>query len=125
MRCTLERPKSTGAIARGLSAEEVRRLLAVVPDTVAGRRDWALLSFFVLTGRRRRRVIGLTAGDISVEGDTAARLTPAPASAHVEVGLHTLLVVGFDVAKQDVVTSLERDIERGRGTAMSSMRRPG
>lgn len=42
-----------------------------MPDTVAGRRDRALLLFFVLTGRRRSEVIGLTAGDISVEGDTA------------------------------------------------------
>ncbi len=67
----LERPRTTQAVARGLSAEEVRRLLAVVPDTVAGRRDRALLLFFVLTGRRRSEVIGLTAGDISVEGDTA------------------------------------------------------
>jgi hypothetical protein len=41
------------------------------PDTVAGRRDRALLLTFVLTGRRRAEVIGLTAGDISLEGDTA------------------------------------------------------
>ncbi len=46
-------------------------MLAVVPDTVAGRRDRALLLVFVLTGRRRAEVIGLTAGDISIEGDTA------------------------------------------------------
>jgi integrase len=45
--------------------------LAVVPDTVAGRRDRALLLVFVLTGRRRSEVINLTADDISVEGDTA------------------------------------------------------
>jgi integrase/recombinase XerC len=67
----LERPKATQAVARGLNADEIRRVLAVVPDTVAGRRDRALLLFFVLTGRRRSEVIGLTAGDISVEGDTA------------------------------------------------------
>jgi len=67
----LERPKTVQSVARGLSAEEVRRLLAVVPDTVAGRRDRALLLTFVLTGRRRSEVIGLTAGDISVEGETA------------------------------------------------------
>lgn len=67
----LERPKSVQSVARGLSAEEVRRLLAVVPDTVAGRRDRALLLFFVLTGRRRSEVISLTAGDISIEGETA------------------------------------------------------
>ncbi len=67
----LERPRTVQAVARGLSADEVRRLLAVVPDTIAGRRDRALLLVFVLTGRRRAEVIGLTAGDISVEGETA------------------------------------------------------
>ena len=67
----LERPKTVQSVARGLSADEVRRLLEVLPDTMAGRRDRALLLFFVLTGRRRSEVIGLTAGDISVEGDTA------------------------------------------------------
>jgi site-specific recombinase XerD len=67
----LERPRTVQSVARGLSAEEVRRLLAVVPGTVAGRRDRALLLIFVLTGRRRSEVIGLTAGDISVEGETA------------------------------------------------------
>jgi site-specific recombinase XerD len=67
----LERPRTVQSVARGLSADEVRRLLAVVPDTVAGRRDRALLLFFVLTGRRRSEVIGLTAGDISVDGETA------------------------------------------------------
>lgn len=67
----LERPRTVQAVARGLSADEVRRLLAVVPDTIAGRRDRALLLVFVLTGRRRAEVIGLTAGDISLEGETA------------------------------------------------------
>ena len=67
----LERPRTVQAVARGLSADDVRRLLAVVPDTVAGRRDRALLLTFVLTGRRRAEVIGLTAGDISIEGETA------------------------------------------------------
>jgi len=67
----LERPRTVQAVARGLSADEVRRLLAVVPETVAGRRDRALLLVFVLTGRRRTEVIDLTVGDISVEGETA------------------------------------------------------
>jgi integrase/recombinase XerC len=66
----LERPKSVPSVARGYSADEIRRILAVIPDTVAGRRDRALLLFFVLTGRRRSEVIGLTGGDISVEADT-------------------------------------------------------
>jgi site-specific recombinase XerD len=67
----LERPRTVQAVARGLSADEIRRLLAAVPDSVAGRRDRALLLVFVLTGRRRSDVIGLTAGDINVEGETA------------------------------------------------------
>ena len=65
----LERPRSVQSVARGLSADEVRRLLGVVPDTVTGRRDRALLLVFVLTGRRRTEVIDLTAGNISVEGE--------------------------------------------------------
>jgi integrase/recombinase XerC len=67
----LERPRTVQAVARGLSADEVRRLLAVVPGTVAGRRDRALLLAFILTGRRRSEVLGLKACDISLEGDIA------------------------------------------------------
>src|SRR5207247_4605727 len=67
----LERPKSISSPARGLTAEQVRQLLAVVPDTIAGRRDRALLLTFVLTGRRRTEVLSLTAGDISVEDGVA------------------------------------------------------
>ena len=67
----LERPRTIPSVARGYSAEEVRRLLAVVPDTVRGRRDRAILLVLVLTGRRRAEVIGLTAGDLSLEGETA------------------------------------------------------
>ncbi len=67
----VERPRAVQSPARGYSAQEIRNLLAVTPDTVAGRRDRALLLTFILTGRRRTEVIGLTAGDISVEGETA------------------------------------------------------
>lgn len=67
----LERPRSVTAPARGYNADEIRRLLAVVPDTVAGRRDRAILLTLVLTGRRRAEVMGLKAGDISLEGETA------------------------------------------------------
>jgi integrase/recombinase XerC len=66
----VERPRSVQSVARGYSADEVRRLLAVVPDTVAGRRDRAILLTLVLTGRRRAEVIGLRAGDLSSEGET-------------------------------------------------------
>jgi site-specific recombinase XerD len=67
----VERPRSVQSVARGYSADEVRRLLAVVPaDTLAGRRDRAILLTLVLTGRRRAEVIGLRAGDLSLEGET-------------------------------------------------------
>ena len=49
---------------RGLSADEVRRLLSVIPDTQAGLRDRAIVLMLVLTGRRRSEVLNLTAGDI-------------------------------------------------------------
>ncbi len=65
----LQRPKTVAAAARGLSADEVRRLLAVVPDTVRGRRDRAMLLVFVLTARRRAEVISLKAGDIILGDD--------------------------------------------------------
>ena len=67
----LERPRTIPAPARGYSADEVRRLLAVVPDTVPGRRDRAIMLTLVLTGQRRSEVIGLRAGDLTLEGDTA------------------------------------------------------
>ena len=67
----LERPRTIPAPARGYSVDEVRRLLAVVPDTVPGRRDRAIILTLVLTGRRRAEVIGLRAGDLTLEGDTA------------------------------------------------------
>jgi site-specific recombinase XerD len=66
----VERPRAVQSVARGYSADEVRRLLTVVPDTVAGRRDRAILLVLVLTGRRRAEVIGLRAGDLSLEGET-------------------------------------------------------
>jgi integrase len=66
----VERPRTVQSVARGYGAEEVKRLLAIVPDTVAGRRDRAILLTLVLTGRRRAEVIGLRAGDLSLEGET-------------------------------------------------------
>jgi site-specific recombinase XerD len=66
----VERPRQSPSPARGYSAEEVRRLLAVVPDTVQGRRDRAILLVFILTGRRRAEVMDLKAADITIEDGT-------------------------------------------------------
>jgi site-specific recombinase XerD len=120
----LERPRTVTSVARDLSADEVRRLLAVVPDTVAGRRDRALLLFFVSTGRRRAEVIGLTAGDISIEGDTAyysyrgkggkrgRRELPRPAC---EALLITLADAGMSLTDMDPAASLWQAGAGGRG----------
>lgn len=67
----VERPRTSPPPARGLSADEVRRLLAVVPDTIAGRRDRAILLTLLLTGRRRAEVIDLAAEDLTVEDGVA------------------------------------------------------
>jgi site-specific recombinase XerD len=66
----LERPKVQPAPPRGLSGDQVRRLLAVVPDTKIGRRDRAILLTLALTGRRRSEVLQLTAGDITLDEST-------------------------------------------------------
>ena len=125
----LERPRSVQAVARGLSADEVRRLLAVVPDTIAGRRDRALLLLFVLTGRRRAEVIGLTAGDISIEGETAfysyrgkggkrgRRELPRPAYAAL---CATLGDAGLALAEMDPSASLWQAGAGTRGVTSST-----
>ena len=87
----LERPRTSTPPARGLSADEVRRLLAVIPDTPQGLRDRAIVLTLVLTGRRRAEVFRMTAGDLSFEnevcfyayrgkgGKTGRRELPRPA----------------------------------------------
>ena len=66
----VERPRVSPSAARGYSADEVRRILDVVPDSIQGRRDRAIVLVFILTGRRRSEVMDLKAGDITIEDDT-------------------------------------------------------
>lgn len=47
----LERPRAQVSVPRGLTADDIRRLLAVVPDTNPGLRDRAIIMTLVLTGR--------------------------------------------------------------------------
>ena len=120
----LERPRSIPSAARGLSTDEVRRLLAVLPATVAGRRDRALLLVFLLTGRRRTEVMSLTAGDISIEGETAfysyrgkggkrgRRELPRPA---YEALCATLADAGLCLAEMDGDASLWQAAARPSG----------
>lgn len=111
----LERPRTVSAPARGYSADDVRQLLAVLPDTVAGRRDRAIILVLVLTGRRRAEVLGLRAGDITIEGETAfyayrgkggkrgRRELPRPAHEAIRA---TLGDAGLDLAMMDKTGSL-------------------
>ena len=57
--------------ARSLVLWHVQKILAVIPDTVAGRWDRTIVLTLVLTGRRRSEVFNLTAGNITVEGEVA------------------------------------------------------
>ena len=66
----IERPRASPTPPRGLNAEEIRRLLAVIPATLEGLRDRAIVLTLVLTGRRRSEVIGLRAGDLGGDGGT-------------------------------------------------------
>ncbi|HEY8871161.1 MAG TPA: tyrosine-type recombinase/integrase [Candidatus Limnocylindrales bacterium] len=125
----LERPRTVQSVARGLSADEVRRLLAVVPDTVAGRRDRALLLTFVLTGRRRAEVMGLRAGDLSIEGETAfysyrgkggkrgRRELPRPA---YEALCATVSDAGLSLAEMDPGASLWQAAAGPRGVTSAT-----
>ncbi|MDQ6901316.1 MAG: tyrosine-type recombinase/integrase, partial [Candidatus Dormibacteraeota bacterium] len=57
------------ARARGLSAEQVARLLVAIPvESAAGLRLRALLLAYLLTGRRRSEVLNLRWRDLDLEG---------------------------------------------------------
>jgi site-specific recombinase XerD len=125
----IERPKSQQAPARGLTADEVRRLLAVVPDTIAGRRDRAILLVLLLTGRRRAEVIGLTAGDITVDdgvpfyayrgkgGKRGRRELPRPAFQAIVRSLHD---AGLSLEDMAPAASLWQAAARERGVTGST-----
>jgi site-specific recombinase XerC len=66
----IERPKTVPSEPRGLTADDIRKLLAVIPATPTGLRDRALILTFTFTGRRRAEIIGLTAGSLVRDGET-------------------------------------------------------
>ncbi len=111
----LERPRTVSASARGYGPAEVRRILSVIPDTIRGRRDRAIIVTLVLTGRRRAEVIGLRACDISIEGETVfyayrgkggkqgRRELPRPAYDAIRL---TLADATLDLPTMDPTTSL-------------------
>jgi integrase/recombinase XerC len=64
----LERPRTEASQPRGLTANDIQRLLAVVPNTRVGLRDRAIILTLTLTGRRRAEVMGMTVGSLIHEG---------------------------------------------------------
>ncbi len=63
----LERPRVQVAPPRGLSADDIRKLLAVIPGTRVGLRDRAIILTLTLTGRRRAEVLNMVVGDLTHE----------------------------------------------------------
>jgi site-specific recombinase XerD len=94
----LERPKVSPSPPRGLSADDIRRLLAALPATPSGLRDRAIIVTLALTGRRRTEVLTMTAGSILLGepacytyrgkgGKQGKRELPQPALDAINTGL--------------------------------------
>ena len=93
----------------------MRQLFAVIPDTVKGRRDFAIVLTLVLTGRRRSEIINLTAGDVSFDesavfyrylgkgGVRGRRELPRPALVAIQ---RSLADVGKDLSSMQPSESL-------------------
>jgi site-specific recombinase XerD len=64
----IERPKTVASPPRGLSADDIKRLLTVIPDTPSGLRDRAIVLTLTFTGRRRAEVMNLKTNDIVRDG---------------------------------------------------------
>lgn len=67
---TLARPKAPKPYnnAQALSAYDCEAILETVPrDTLTGKRDYAMLLFYLLTAHRRAEVVGLKWGDLQYD----------------------------------------------------------
>jgi len=64
----IERPKTVASPPRGMSADAIKQLLAVIPDTPSGLRDRAIILTLTFTGRRRAEVMNLKAKDVVRDG---------------------------------------------------------
>jgi site-specific recombinase XerD len=60
----IERPKASPSPPRGISADGIRQLLSVIPDTPTRLRDKAIILTLVLTGRRRAKVLNMKVGNL-------------------------------------------------------------
>lgn len=64
----VRRPKGREPIPRGLTPEELKRLLAAIPETASGARDRAAILTMAYTGLRRTELLNLRVGDLEIEG---------------------------------------------------------
>jgi integrase/recombinase XerD len=120
----LERPRSSPSAPRGLTGDDIRQLLTVLPDTPVGLRDRAIILMLTFTGRRRSEVLGLTAGNLTFEGSTCfyayrgnggksgRRELPQPA---VEALRAWLAASGRDLGTMGAGDSLWPGLRHGRG----------
>ncbi|MGD0855795.1 MAG: site-specific integrase [Dehalococcoidia bacterium] len=111
----LQRPQVSPSPPRGLSADQVHQLLVVVPESPVGLRDRAIILTLVLTGRRRAEVLGMKAGDLSIDGDRTyyvyrgkggkhgRRELPKPA---VDAVVAALVAFGLNLATMQLGSSL-------------------
>jgi site-specific recombinase XerD len=111
----LERPRVQVAPPRGLTADDIRRLLAVIPETPVGLRDRAIILTLTLTGRRRAEVLNMVVGDLTQEdgvvwyryrgkgGKTGKRELPQPAYVALTAAL---VAFGRDIATMSPDASL-------------------
>ena len=67
----LQRPQVSPSPPRGLSGDQVHKLLEVVPDSPVGLRDRAIILTLVLTGRRRAEVLNMKASNLIIDTDRA------------------------------------------------------
>ncbi len=122
----IERPRVPVGVPKGLSADGVQRLLAVIQKTPVGLRDLAIMVPLLFTGRRRAEVFGLKAGDMAFEngrtysyrgkgGKTVRRELPAPAFEAIRVWLDA---AGRDLATMKASESLWPN--RSTGKAITS-----
>jgi integrase/recombinase XerC len=66
----IERPKTVPSQPRGLTADDIKKLLNGIPDTPSGLRDRAIILTLTFTGRRRAEVMNLTAKSFIQEDGT-------------------------------------------------------
>ncbi len=119
----LERPRVVPSSPRGLSGEQIQKLLAVVPTSDVGQRDRAIILTLTFTARRRAEVLGMKAASIVVEdrvyytyrgkgAKAGKRELPAPAYEAIKAWL---ACSGRKIETMEASASLWPDTRTGRG----------